>query len=109
MKEALRAFEMLGNLIDEGKIIDFSFKSETGIFNIEVEIRHEDFKDYDSDFEVIELDAEEVLNNKLDEEIKVLVDDYYIRCKAAWEEEYGVEKPLLKHYYADGELCTDYL
>ena len=96
MKEALRAFEILGNLIDEGKIIDFSFKSETGIFNIEVEIRHKDFKDYDSDFEVIELDAEEVLNNKLDEEIKTLVDDYYKRCIEALEDD-GYDESYVPH------------
>lgn len=107
--EEIKAFEMLWKALDNEEIRDFSYKSETGIFNIEVEIRHKDFKDYDSEFEVIELEAEEILNNKLDEEIKTLVDDYYKRCKAAYEEEYGVEQPLLKHYYVDGQLCTDYL
>lgn len=107
--EEVRAFEILWKLLAEEEIRDFSYKSETGIFNIEVEIKHEDFKDWDSELEVIELDAEEILNNKLDEEIKILVDDYYKRCKEAWEEEYGMDQPLLKHYYADGQLCTDYL
>ena len=107
--EEIRAFEILWKLLAEEEIRDFSYKSETGIFNIEVEIKHEDFKDWDSELEVIELDAEEILNNKLDEEIKILVDDYYKRCKEAWEEEYGMDQPLLKHYYADGQLCTDYL
>lgn len=107
--EEIRAFEILWKLLAEEEIRDFSYKSETGIFNIEVEIKHEAFKDWDSELEVIELDAEEILNNKLEEEIKTLVDDYYERCKEAWEEEYGMDQPLLKHYYADGQLCTDYL
>ena len=107
--EEIRAFEILWKLLAEEEIRDFSYKSETGIFNIEVEIKHEEFEDWDSELEVIELDAEEILNNKLEGEIKILVDDYYKRCKEAWEEEYGMDQPLLKHYYADGQLCTDYL
>ena len=105
--EEIKAFEMLWKALDNEEIRDFSYKSETGLFK--VEIGHKDFKDWDSEFGVIELEAEEILNNKLDEEIKTLVDDYYKRCKEAWEEEYGVEQPLLKHYYVDGQLCTDYL
>ena len=107
--EEVRAFEMLWKLLLQEEIRNFSYKSKTGLFDIEVEIKHKEFEDWDSEFEVIQLEAEEVLNNKLEEEIKTLVDDYYKRCKEAWEEEYGVEKPLLKHYYADGQLCTDYL
>ena len=85
--EEVRAFEILWKLLLEEEIRDFSYKSETGIFNIEVEIKHKDFEDWDSELEVIELDAEEILNNKLEEEIKTLVEDYYVRCMDAEAEE----------------------
>lgn len=85
--EEIRAFEILWKLLAEEEIRDFSYKSETGIFNIEVEIKHKDFEDWDSELEVIELDAEEILNNKLEEEIKILVDDYFERCMDAEAEE----------------------
>ena len=94
--EEIKAFEMLWKLLLDEEIRNFSFNSETGIFNIEVEIKHKDFEDYDSDFEVIQLEAEEVLNNKLEEEIKTLVDDYYKRCIEALEDD-GYDESYVPH------------
>lgn len=94
--EEVKAFEMLWKLLLDEEIRNFSFNSETGIFNIEVEIKHKDFEDYDSDFEVIQLEAEEVLNNKLEEEIKTLVDDYYKRCIEALEDD-GYDESYVPH------------
>ena len=94
--EEVKAFEMLWKLLLDEEIRNFSFNSETGIFNIEVEIKHKDFEDYDSDFEVIQLEAEEVLNNKLEEEIETLVDDYYKRCIEALEDD-GYDESYVPH------------
>lgn len=94
--EEVRAFEILWKLLLEEKIRDFSYKSETGIFNIEVEIKHEEFEDWDSELDVIELDAEEILNNKLEGEIQTLVDDYYKRCIEALEDD-GYDESYVPH------------
>lgn len=107
--EDIRAFKILWKALDDEEIKSFSYKSDTGIFLIEVLIGNETFDDWDKEKEYIDLEAEEILNGELDKEIKALEDDYYKRCLEAWEEENGVEQPLLKHYYANGELCTDYL
>ena len=87
---------MLWKLLLDEEIRNFSFNSETGIFNIEVEIRHKNFEDWDSEFEVIQLEAEEVLNNKLEEEIETLVDDYYKRCIEALEDD-GYDESYVPH------------
>ena len=94
--EEVKAFEMLWKLLLEEEIRNFSYKSKTGLFDIEVEIKHKDFEDYDSDFEVIQLEAEEVLNNKLEEEIETLVDDYYKRCIEALEDD-GYDESYVPH------------
>lgn len=107
--EDIRAFKILWKALDDEKIVNFSYKSDTGIFLIEVLIGNETFDDWDKEKEYIDLEAEEILNGELDKEIKALEDDYYKRCLETWEEENGVPQPLLKHYYANGELCTDYL
>ena len=94
--EEVRAFEMLWKLLLEEEIRNFSYKSKTGLFDIEVEIKHKEFEDWDSEFEVIQLEAEEVLNNKLEEEIKTLVDDYYKRCIEALEDD-GYDESYVPH------------
>lgn len=94
--EEVKAFEMLWKLLLDEEIRNFSYKSKTGLFDIEVEIKHKEFEDWDSEFEVIQLEAEEVLNNKLEEEIKTLVDDYYKRCIEALEDD-GYDESYVSH------------
>lgn len=94
--EEVKAFEMLWKLLLDEEIRNFSYKSKTGLFDIEVEIKHKEFEDWDSEFEVIQLEAEEVLNNKLEEEIKTLVDDYYKRCIEALEDD-GYDESYVPH------------
>lgn len=94
--EEVKAFEMLWKLLLDEEIRNFSYKSKTGLFDIEVEIKHKEFEDWDSEFEVIQLEAEEVLNNKLEEEIKTLVDDYYKRCIEALEDD-GYDESYIPH------------
>lgn len=112
--EDIKAFKILWKALDDEEIKSFSYKSDTGIFLIDVAIgnytkSHSIFEDYDYRYENIELEAEEILNGELNKEIEKLELDYYKECLEAWEEENGVPQPLLKHYYANGELCTDYL